>query len=248
MIRETLLCVSFIFTPLSEELPPDQETAPEESTEEEQPTIIVDGGGTEAAQMIIDYLEQKDAEKKAEEEQKAKEEAEALEKAQEEEAKAQEEAEQKQAEQAEIMAVQASLDATYTSNTNVVYGYANRYRYYLSYDVQFQEGYYTRTNKYIYCWPEFTTFEYQGGQLKASQDGIKVSALYSGQVSTEDLTEPIKTGGLLNAYSNIDIVDYPSLYQINKSANEAADTIINYSVMLFALVFGCWLSLRFIDG
>lgn len=197
---------------------------PEEPAPVQEITVQTDS--TEAAQMVIDYLEER---RLAEEEEKAAAEKAAEEeraKAAEEEEKAMEEAEAQAAELNEIKAVQANLDAVYTSNTNVIYGYANDYRYYLSYDVQYQDGYYTRSNKYIYCWPMYTKFEIdEEGKLKASQPGIKVSALYSGQVTTEDLTDPVIIRGLLNAYTNVDLVDYPSLYQINKEPLKAVEEI-----------------------
>lgn len=245
-----LLILSLLLVlPHYEETAPDVTEVPEQSSSETQEiNVTVDGGGKEAAQMIIDYLEaEKQAEKEAEEEAKRIAEAEA-EKAAAEEAAALEEAAEMEAQRNEILTTQASLDATYSSNTNVIYGYCNRYRYYLSYDIQYQDGYYTRTNKYVYCFPEFTKFEMKNGKLYANTDGIKVSALYSGSVTTEDVTDGITVGGLYNAYTNIDIVDYPSLYQIDKEPYKAVETLINYCTLWIALWIGWMVTKTIIDG
>lgn len=222
----------------------------------------------DAAQMVIDYLEGvRQEEKAAEEEEKRKAEeeaaaaAEAEKKVAEEEAAKEEEeaaaaAEEEQAaleEAAELKAIQVEqdrLNATYTSNTNVIYGYAQKYKYYYAYDVPYTDGYYTRYDRYIYCWDGFPSFELTGNTLKFTGDAIFVTALYSGSTSYQTVSDSINVGGnRVNAYSNIKLLAYPSLYQIDKSAYESGEEIIQVIVMLSALCIGWMVTKRFIvDG
>lgn len=237
------------------------EPLPEPTTET---TDGVTGDAEQAAQMIIDYMEGvRQEEKQAEEEEKrAAEEAEAVRLAEQaeadrqaaEEAAKQEQAALEQAEEQEqlksIQIEQDNLNATYTSNTNVIYGYAEKYKYYYSYDVPYTDGYYTRYDRYIYCWDGWPAFKLVGNKLQFSGDAVFVSALYNGNTSLQTVSESITIGGnRVNAYSNIEILAYPSIYQINKSAYKSDDEIIQVITMLCALCIGWMVTKRFIvDG
>lgn len=239
------------------------EESPSPDLEEEKPTDPAD-----AVQKVIDYLEGvRQEEKQEEEEKKAAEEAEKI--RMEEERKAAEaeqaEAEQKAAEEAaqreaealeeaaELKAIaveQDRLNATYTSNTNVIYGYAEKYKYYYVYDVPYTDGYYTRYDRYIYCWDGWPAFELSGNTLKFSGDALFCTALYNGSTTIQTVSESINVGGnRVNVYSNIDILAYPSIYQVNKSAYKSVDEIIQTIVCISALLVGCFITKRFvIDG
>ena len=244
-------------TDTSEPVPTDPAADPESSTDP-----------ADAAQMVIDYLEGvRQEEKAAEEEAKRIEEEEAAaqaeaeriaeeeaaEKAEEEAAAAAEEEQAALEEAAELKAIQVEqdrLNATYTSNTNVIYGYAQKYKFYYAYDVPYTDGYYTRYDRYIYCWDGFPSFELTGNTLKFSGDAIFVTALYSGSTSFETVSGSINVGGnKTNVYSNIPILAYPAIYQIDKSAYESCEEIIQVLVMLSALCVGWMVTKRFIvDG
>ena len=239
------------------------ETNPEPSPVPEEDTSAKD-----AAQMIIDYMEgvrqsdraEEEAKKKAEEEEAARiaaEEAAAQAQAQAEaeEAAKQVEAEAEKAaeEAAQLNAIaveQENLNATYTSNTNVILGYAQKYKYYYAYDVSYIDGYYTRYNRYIYCWDGFPAFKVVGNKLQFTGDALFVSALYSGDTSSETVSNSITLGGnRINAYSNIPQLAYPALYQIDNSTYESTDEIIQVICLVGALLFGCFITKRFlIDG
>ena len=222
----------------------------------------------DAAQMVIDYLEEVRQEEKQEEEEKAKAE-EAAEQARQaeiesERIKAEQEAAEAQAEaeaQAQITAEeqeqlraiqveQENLNATYTSNTNVILGYAQKYKYYYAYDVPYSDGYYTRYNRYIYCWDGWPAFKVIGNTLQFSGDSLFVTALYNGDTSIDTVSEQIYlTGGRTNAYSNIEQLAYPSLYQIDDGSYKSTDEIIQVIVLISALLVGCFITKRFIiDG
>lgn len=214
----------------------------------------------DAAQMVIDYLEGvRQEEKAAEEEAKRKAEEEAVAAAEEEKKAAEEAAAKAEEEQAAIeeaaqlkaIAVeQDRLNATYTSNSNVIYGYAQKYKYYYSYDVPYTDGYYTRYDRYIYCWDGYPNFKLTGSKLEFDGDCLFITALYNGNTSMETVSESITIGGnRVNAYSNIKLLAYPSLYQIDKSAYESGDEIIQVLVMFVALAVGWMVTKRFIvDG
>ena len=237
----------------SEPVPTDPAADPESSTDP-----------ADAAQMVIDYLEGvRQEEKAAEEEAKrmaeeeaaaaAEEERKAAEEAEEEAAAAAEEEQAALEEAAQLKAIQVEqdrLNATYTSNTNVIYGYAQKYKWYYAYDVPYTDGYYTRYDRYIYCWDGFPTFELTGNTLKFSGDAIFVTALYSGSTSFQTVSNSINVGGnRVNAYSNIPILAYPAIYQIDKSAFQSGDEIIQVITMLSALYVGWLVTKRFIvDG
>lgn len=229
---------------------PSQDLQTEEETKESTDPA-------DAAQMVIDYLEgvrqeEKEAEaeavrlaEQAEADRKAIEEAEA-EKAAEEAAISEEEAEELRSIQLE----QERLNATYTSNSNVINGYAQKYKYYYSYDVPYTDGYYTRYDRYIYCWDGFPSFEITGSTLKFSGDALFVSALYNGNTSMDTVSNSISVGGnRTNVYSNIPILAYPSNPSIDKTSFQAADEIIQVITMLGSLCIGWMVTKRFIvDG
>lgn len=208
----------------------------------------------DAAQMVIDYLEGvRQEEKAAEEEEKKKAEEEAAAKAEEEAAAAAEEEQAALEEAAQLNAIQVEqnrLNATYTSNTNVIYGYAEKYKYYYAYDVPYADGYYTRYDRYIYCWDGFPAFELSGNTLKFSGDALFCTALYNGSTSIQTVSNSINVGGNReNVYSNIELLAYPSIYQVNKSAYKSGDEVIQTIICISALLVGCFITKRFvIDG
>lgn len=203
----------------------------------------------DTADKIIEYLEERRAEEeriKAEEEEKAKQEEEERLKAEEEEkAKLEEEQAKIQEEQAKIQAdrlMMQQINATYGNQNTVIYGYANKYRYYLSYDEQIYVSGYTRINKYIYIFDDFTQFELSssGNTLTFSNgDCMRVKADYNGNVTSTIITNKnINIGGLYNAYTNIREVDYPSLYQVPNTRENVFTAFTISGVLFMALHFG----------
>ena len=186
--------------------------------EEPSPTSSPDTTDTQSNQDLIDYLERQ----KQEEQEKQRQEQEKKE--QEEQAKKEkEEQEKKEKEEKDELEKQENLDrASFDSSSDVIYGYANKYAYYLVGYVRANN--YSNYTYYGYYFTQYTRFERVGNTVKFSNGKGKYVYCTNGGCTTSELTNSFTIPNWHNIQSNINEVDFPAITSLNKDSLH----LINY--------------------
>ena len=195
--------------------------------EEPSPTSSPDSTETQSNQDLIDYLERQKQEEqeKQRQEQEKKEQEEQFKKEQEEQAK-------KEKEEKEELEKQENLDrASFDSSSDVIYGYANKYAYYLVGYVRANN--YSNYTYYGYYFTQYTRFERVGNTVKFSNGKGKYVYCTNGGCSVSDLNNSFTIPNWHNMQSNIYEIDYPAITSIDKSYVHLIDY---YSEIISALL------------
>lgn len=236
-----LIIMSLFFSPVNFEeegvivvSDPDTE---EVSSEQEKPSDT---------DILIQYLEQKrieDEEKAQAASQEAEEKA-AAEKA------AAEEAELLAAQEAELLQINRISSNGYTSQSNVVYGLANKYPFYIV-GQRLISSSYSRYDYYVWVFDRWAHFDVSGNDVSFRNTSCKLFYIpYDGSMTSQEIDADTITidGGLLNVFSNINQLDIPALYNINKTNQDDFFAFIEVAILLLSLGVGYSIMLGMLHG
>lgn len=223
---------------------------------EEEGVILVSDPGTEEVSseqekpsdtdILIQYFEQKrieDEEKAQAASQEAEEKA-AAEKA------AAAEAELLAAQEAELMQINRISSNGYTSQSNVVYGLANKYPFYIV-GQRLISSSYSRYDYYVWVFDRWAHFDVNGNDVLFSNTSCKLFYVpYDGSMTSQEIDSDSITidGGLLNVFSNINQLDIPALYNINKTVQDDFFAFIEVAILLLSFGVGYSIMLGMLHG